>query len=428
MTILLIFVLMGMFICMGIPIAFALGITSLGFLTFVTKVPLIVIVQRLFTGVDSFTLLAVPLFIFVGILMNSTSISEKIVNLSIALVGHLKGGLSAVNIVASMFFAGISGTSMADTAAIGGLMIPAMIKKGYKADFTAAVTASSSTIGIIIPPSVPMVLYGVFVGISVTKLFITGIIPGIFIGLGLILVSSIISHREGYRSETTFSFKRLWQTFIGALPALFLPVIILGGIMGGIFTPSEAGAVAVIYVLILGFFLYRDLNLKKLYRALKDAVLLTGSVLIIIAVASLLGWVFAYAKIPQALVSPVLHITKSPIVFMWIASLILIIAGTFLHGTAMLVIVIPLFLPIVSQLGINPLHFAMVVMICWGIGQQTPPVGSALYVTCTLADVDMGELTRANIPFISVLLVILAGVIHFPQFFVYFILKLLRLM
>jgi len=428
MTILLIFVLMGMFICMGIPIAFALGITSLGFLTFVTKVPLIVIVQRLFTGVDSFTLLAVPLFIFVGILMNSTSISEKIVNLSIALVGHLKGGLSAVNIVASMFFAGISGTSMADTAAIGGLMIPAMIKKGYKADFTAAVTASSSTIGIIIPPSVPMVLYGVFVGISVTKLFITGIIPGIFIGLGLILVSSIISHREGYRSETTFSFKRLWQTFIEALPALFLPVIILGGIMGGIFTPSEAGAVAVIYVLILGFFLYRDLNLKKLYRALKDAVLLTGSVLIIIAVASLLGWVFAYAKIPQALVSPVLHITKSPIVFMWIASLILIIAGTFLHGTAMLVIVIPLFLPIVSQLGINPLHFAMVVMICWGIGQQTPPVGSALYITCTLADVDMGELTRANIPFISVLLVILAGVIHFPQFFVYFILKLLRLM
>jgi len=428
MTILLIFVLMGMFICIGIPIAFALGITSLGFLTFVTKIPLIVIVQRLFTGVDSFTLLAVPLFIFVGVLMNSTSISEKIVNLSIALVGHLKGGFSAVNIVASMFFAGISGTSMADTAAIGGLMIPAMIKKGYKADFTAAVTASSSTIGIIIPPSVPMVLYGVFVGISVTKLFITGIIPGIFIGLGLILVSSIISHREGYRSETTFSFKKLWQTFIEALPALFLPVIILGGIMGGIFTPSEAGAVAVIYVLILGFFLYRDLNLKKLYRALKDAVLLTGSVLIIIAVASLLGWVFAYAKIPQALVSPVLHITKSPIVFMWITSLILIITGTFLHGTAMLVIIIPLFLPIVSQLGINPLHFAMVVMICWGIGQQTPPVGSALYITCTLANVDMGELTRANIPFISVLLVILAGVIHFPQFFVYFMLKLLRLM
>lgn len=428
MTILLIFVLMGMFICMGIPIAFALGITSLGFLTFVTKVPLIVIVQRLFTGVDSFTLLAVPLFIFVGVLMNSTSISEKIVNLSIALVGHLKGGLSAVNIVASMFFAGISGTAMADTAAIGGLMIPAMIKKGYKADFTAAVTASSSTIGIIIPPSVPMVLYGVFVGISVTKLFIAGIIPGIFIGLGLILVSSIISHREGYGSETTFSFKRLWQTFIEALPALFLPVIILGGIMSGVFTPSEAGSVAVVYILILGFFLYRDLNLKKVYRALKDAVLLTGSVLIIIAVASLLGWIFAYAKIPQTLVSPVLHITKSPIVFMWIASFILIIAGTFLHGTAMLVIIVPLFLPIVSQLGIDPLHFAMVVMICWGIGQQTPPVGSALYITCTLADVDMGELTRANIPFMSILLVILAGVIHLPQFFVFFMLKLFRLM
>ena len=428
MIILLIFGLMGVFICIGIPIAFALGITSLGFLTFATKVPLIIVVQRLYTGVDSFVLLAVPLFIFVGVLMNSTRISEKIVNFSIALVGHLKGGLAVVNIIASMFFAGVSGTSMADTAAIGGIMIPVMKEKGYAADFTAAVTASSSTIGIIIPPSVPMILYGVFVGISVTKLFIAGIIPGIFIGLGLILVASIISHREGYGSENTFSFKRVWKTFIEAIPALILPVIILGGIMGGIFTPSEAGAVAVIYVLILGFFLYRDLSLKKLYRALKEAALLTGSVMIIISVASLLGWIFAYAKIPQMLVAPLLHTTESPIVFMWIASLILIIAGTFLHGTAMLVIIVPLFLPIVDKLGINPFHFAMVVMICWGIGQQTPPVGSALYITCTLADVDMGELTRANIPFMSVLLVILAGVIHFPQFFVYFIPKLIGFM
>jgi len=316
--------------------------------------------------------------------------------------------------VTSMFFAGVSGTSMADTAAVGGVLIPAMIDKGYKRDFTGAVTAASSTIGIIIPPSVPMILYGVFVGLSVPTLFIAGLVPGILIGLFMSLLAYGISVREGYGADTAFSWKNLFKTFYESLPALVLPLIILGGIMGGVFTTTEAAGAAAVYIILYGFFT-REFTLKKIYATAKETALLSGQVMIVIAVANLLGWVFAYAKIPQLLVNPFLNLTTNPYVFLWVVSGILIIAGTFLHGTAMLVIVIPLFLPIVAKLGIHPIHFAMVVIMCWGIGQQTPPVASALYITCSIAQIDMWSLTKANIPFIGTLIAVLALVIHLPD-------------
>lgn len=405
---------MALFIALNLPVAFALGVTSLVFLKIATDVPLIVVVQRLFLGVDSFTLLGVPLFIFVGVLMNYTNLSQKIMDFCMALVGHLKGGLAMVNVVTSMFFAGVSGTSMADTAAVGGVLIPAMIDRGYKRGFTGAVTAASSTIGIIIPPSVPMILYGVFVGLSVPTLFISGLIPGVLIGIAMCVVAFIISFQEGYGADTAFSWIRLWQTFVASIPALILPLIILGGIMGGVFTSTEAAGVASAYVVLYGL-LTKEFTLLKVFQAAKETALLSGQVMIIIAVANLLGWVFAYVKIPQLLVGPFLTITTNPTVFLWVISLILIVAGTFLHGTAMLVIIIPLFLPIVAKLGIHPFHFALVVMMCWGIGQQTPPVGSALYITCTLAKIDMWTLTKSNIPFIGSLIFVLALVIHFPD-------------
>ncbi len=427
MLVVLVFGLMALFILINVPVAFALGITSLLFLMIATEVPLVVVVQRMYMGVDSFTLLAVPLFILTGVLMNHTRLARKIVDFSMALVGHLPGGLAVVNIVTSMFFAGVSGTAMADTAAVGGVIIPAMKAKGYKADFTGAVTASSSTIGIIIPPSVPMVLYGVFVGVSVTNLFIAGILPGVLIGVALIAIAIYISIRDRYLSESPFSLKLAVKTFFSALPALVLPLIILGGIMGGVFTPTEAAGVAVVYVLLVGIFIERDLTPAAIYRALKETALLTGTVMIIISVAGLLGWVFSYARIPQLLVSPFLALTESPAVFMWIVSALLIIAGTFLHGTALLVVLVPLFLPIVRTMGIHPLQFAMVVMMCWGIGQQTPPVGSSIYITCTLADIDMWELTKANLPFLAALVVILGLIIHAPGFTVFLIPRLLGL-
>jgi C4-dicarboxylate transporter DctM subunit len=425
--VLLIFGLMGLFIMMDVPVAFALGIASLAFLVLATKVPLVVVVQRLYLGVDSFVLLSVPLFVMAGILMNTGGLSKKIVDFSSALVGHMRGGLAAVNVVASMFFAGVSGTSMADTAAVGGVLIPAMIKRGYKRDFTAAITACSSTIGIIIPPSVPMILYGAFVGVSVGTLFIAGIIPGIAIGLGQIAVAYYISKKEGYGSESPFSWRATWVAFRLAIPVILLALIIIGGIMGGIFTPTEAAAVAVVYALFLSVIVYRDLSLPKLYGALKESALVAGSVMLVIAVANLLGWVLAYAKIPQQLVDPVLSLTSNPVVFMWLVSIVLMIAGVFMHGTAMLVVLAPLFLPLVERLGVHPLQFAMVFMMCWGIGQQTPPVASALFITCTLAEVDMWTVTKANIPFIAVLIAVLAGVIHFPEVFVYYVPRLLGL-
>jgi C4-dicarboxylate transporter DctM subunit len=427
MEVLLVFGLMAVFILLNIPVAFALGITSLFFLVFTTQVPLVVVVQRMYMGVDSFTLLAVPLFILTGVLMNHTRLARKIVDFSMALVGHLPGGLAVVNIITSMFFAGVSGTAMADTAAVGGVIIPAMKEKGYRADFTGAVTASSSTIGIIIPPSVPMVLYGVFVGISVTNLFIAGILPGVLIGVALTVIAIYISIREKYVSESAFSITVAAKTFVAALPALVLPLIILGGIMGGVFTPTEAAAVSVVYVLLVGIFVERDLTPAAIYRALKETALLTGTVMIVISVAGLLGWVFSYARIPQLLVAPFLTLTESPVVFMWIVSVLLIVAGTFLHGTALLVVLVPLFLPIVRTMGIHPLQFAMVVMMCWGIGQQTPPVGSSIYITCTLADIDMWELTKANMPFLAALVLILALIIHAPGFSVLWIPRLLGL-
>lgn len=411
----LIFALLLFFIAIGMPVVFGLGMTSLSFLwVAISNVPLTIIIQRLFTGANSFALLAVPLFIYTGVLMNYTSLSQKMFDFVAALVGHFRGGLAAVNIVSSMFFAGVSGTSMADTAAVGGVIIPAMNKRGYKPDFTAAVTASSSTIGIIIPPSVPMILYAVFVGISTTKLFIAGFVPGILIGLGLLVVSFVISIREGYGSETKFSLAVAFQKFVIAIPSLILPVIILGGILGGIFTPTEAAAVSVVYVLFLGI-VSRELSIKKIYQAAKDTTVYSGTVLMIIAVANVVAWVFAYMRIPQLLIEPVLNITQSPILFLWLVSFILIVAGTFLHGTAMLVIIIPLFLPLVETFNIPALQFAMVVIICWGIGQQTPPVGSALFITCTLAGVDMWQLTKANIPFIITMIVVLGLVIHIPM-------------
>lgn len=426
--VLLIFGLMGLFILMDVPVAFALGIASLAFLVLATKVPLVVVVQRLYLGVDSFVLLSVPLFVMAGILMNTGGLSKKIVDFSSALVGHMRGGLAAVNVVASMFFAGVSGTSMADTAAVGGVLIPTMINRGYRRDFTAAITACSSTIGIIIPPSVPMILYGAFVGVSVGTLFIAGIVPGIAIGLGQIAVAYYISKREGYGSESPFSWRATWLTFMAATPVIILALIIIGGIMGGIFTPTEAAGVAVVYALLLSALLYRDLSLGSFYGALKESALVTGSVMLVIAVANLLGWVLAYARIPQKLVDPVLSLTTSPLAFLWLVSVVLILAGVFMHGTAMLVVLAPLFLPLVSRLGIHPLQFAMVFIMCWGIGQQTPPVASALFITCSLAEVDMWTVTRANVPFIAVLVAVLAGVIHFPQAFVFFVPRLFGLM
>lgn len=410
------FIILFAVLIIGVPLAMGLAVTSLAFIVFFSDVPLVIIVQRIFAGTDSFTMMSAPLFILAALLMDGAGISEKIMNLSSVLVGRIKGSLAAVNVVSSMFFAGISGTATADTACVGGLLIPAMRKKGYPDDFTAAITAASSTIGIIIPPSTPMIYYGVLTGMSISTLFIAGIIPGILIGLVMIAVSTYISYKHNYESnDTRYTLVDKLKAIRDAWAPLGMILIILGGILGGFFTPTEAAGVAAVYAFLVGMFVTRKIKMKQVPKILIDSAVMTGSVMIIIAVADLLGWVITYADIPQTLVGPLVSsFDNNPVIFMWVVSLILIVAGTFLHGIAMLVVVVPLFFPAMTALGIDPLQFAMVVIMCWGIGQQTPPVGSALYICCQMADVDMYQITKANLPFIGVLLLILGLIIHAP--------------
>lgn len=416
MDVVVLFIILFATLLIGVPLAWSIGITALSYIAFFTDVPFMIIVQRIFAGTDSFTMMSAPLFILAAMMMDRAGISERIMRLSTVIVGRVKGGLGAVNVVSSMIFAGISGTAQADTACVGGLLIPAMRKKGYDADYAAAITAASSTIGIIIPPSTPMIYYGVMTGLSISALFIAGIIPGILIGLLMILVNTIISRRRNYESNPQrYSFKEKMQVLLYAWPPLGMILIIIGGILSGLFTPTEAAGVAAIYALIVGVFVTRKIRIKDIPDVLKSAAIMTGSVMVIIAVSDLLGWVISNARIPAQIIDPILAgFAGSPAMYLWVVSLVLIVCGTFLHGVAMLVVVVPLFLPAVGALGINPLQFAMVVIMCWGIGQQTPPVGSALYVCCQLGEVDMAQITKQNLPFMASLIAVLAMIIHFP--------------
>ena len=416
MSIAVLFIVLFATIIIGVPLALGLAFTSLVFIVLFTDVPLMIIVQRIFAGTDSFTMMSAPLFILAAMLMDGAGITDSIIRLSSALVGRIKGSLASVNVVSSMLFGGISGTATADTAAVGGMIIPAMIKKGYPKSFAAALTASSSTIGIIIPPSVPMIYYGVLTGTSIAALFIAGIIPGILIGLSQIGVSTYFSSKNNWETNSErFTLKDKVLAILKAWQPLGMIAIILGGILAGIFTPTEAAGVAAIYALIIGLFVTRNIKLKNIPDILVKSAVMTGSVMIIIAVADLLGWVITNARIPVYLVKPLLDSFQgSPAAFMWMVSVILVITGTFLHGIAMLVVVVPLFFPAMQALAIDPIQFAMVVIMCWGIGQQTPPVGSALYICCQLADVDMYEISKANVPFLLCLILILALIIHFP--------------
>ncbi len=410
------FVVLFGVILIGVPLAMGLCVTSMMFIVFFTDVPLMIMVQRITTSLDGFTMMSAPLFVLAALLMDKAGIGDSIMRLATALVGKLKGSLAAVNVVTSMLFAGISGTASADTAFVGGMMIPSMIKKGYDADFSAAITAASSTIGILIPPSIPMILYGVMANLSISELFIAGFIPGILVGTFMIIATTIISYKRDYEvNPETFTFKERLHAIIGGWPIIGMMFIIIGGILAGIFTPTEAAATVVLYALLIGFFYTKTLKLKDLPEIMVKTSIMSGATMIIIGVADLLGWVITNAKISSYLIGPLVDSFQgSPALFMWLVVVILVVAGTFLHGVAMLVVIVPLLLPTAGVLGIHPLQFAMVVIMSWGIGQQTPPVGSALFMCCKLADVSVWEITKENIYFIGCILVVCALVIHVP--------------
>ena len=396
-----------------LPIAFSLLVAAITYIL-LEHLPKEMIVQQIYGGINSYTLMALPLFVTVGTLMERGNISERLITFAASLVGHIRGGLAMVVVVNNMFMGGVSGSAVADCAATGTVMIPQMIRRGYSRGFAAALNSSASSIGIIIPPSIDMVIFGVFTGASVGTLFVAGFVPGILVGLVMMVVVYFMSGKYRFPIEGRFVITRVFSAFKQAVLALFLPIIILGGLMGGIFTPTEAGAVAVAYGLFLSL-VYRSLSWKDLYRVLVDSAVMSSIVMILVGTSTVLGWVLAYVKVPQTIARATLSISTSPTVILLLITALLLVLGMFLHGAAMLVLVIPVMLPVILLLKINLIHFGILCVFGVGIGQQTPPVGSTLFVASAIAKTSIVEVTKHNIPFILCLLGVMLLILFVPD-------------
>jgi len=408
----------------GTPIAFSLGIASSIALLVKSDLPLLILFQRMFTGTDSFPLMAIPFFMLAGELMNTGGISKRLVKFAESLVGHIAGGLGMVSVIGAMFFAGISGAAAADTAAIGSISIPAMIRGGYKKNIAASIQAAGGSIGVIIPPSIPMVLFGVISGVSIGKLFLGGFVPGIIIGLGFMLLSYIIAKKAGYKTLERSSIKNVFTSFKDALWALIMPFIIIGGILAGIFTPTEASVVAVIYGLIAGLYIYKELQWKDIPEILVSSAITTSTIMFLIATATGFAWILTSEQIPQQISTQLLNLTTNPISLYFLMMVILLIMGTFVETSAALIVMVPIFFPIAQQIGLDPVHFGVMFVIALATGMLTPPLGICLFISCNIAKIQMSDIIKAIGPFVimmislMVLLILFPGIVTFiPDFF-----------
>jgi len=399
---------------MNVPIAFSLFISSTLALIY-GGIPLVAVVQRAVTATDSFVLLAIPFFMFAGNLMGAGGISNRLIQLADASVGWIKGGLAHVNVLTSMMFAGITGSAVADTSSEGTIIIPAMKKAGYDADFSVGVTCCSSVIGVIIPPSIPFVLYGVVTGVSIGKLFLGGFIPGILVGLSQMAISYYLAKKHNYGTITKFSFRNLYKNFISSFFAIIMPLVIVGGISFGIVTPTEAAILATVYALILGFFVYKELNLEMMPKLLLDSVKMTAIVMFMIAGAYMYGWVITNDQIPQKIVQLVSSFTSSPQVVLIMLVVVYLITGMFLDLGAAIILLCPIFFPLTQAMGIDPLFFGIVTVISLAIGLVTPPVGACLFIACKIGDVPLMAGAKASLPFILAIVGLLILFILFPQ-------------
>ena len=391
---------------MGIPLALVMGITGIVVLI-AMGVPLEVVAQRMFTGIDSFPLMAVPFFILAGDLMNRGGTTVRIIGFANSLVGHIRGGLAHACVVANMIFAGISGSSVADASAIGSIMIPSMEKSGYDLDFSAALNSVAATIGPIIPPSIIMVIYGVSVNVSVGGLFAAGFVPGILMGLALMIVVTRVAKKKNYPTSEGFSGKRVAAEFRSSVWALMAPIIILGGILGGVFTPTEAAAVAVIYSFFVGKFIFREIAWKDVPHILFQSGITTGAILLIISLANVFAWVIAANQIPVKLSALFLSATSNPYVFLLIVNILLLIVGMFMETGAAIILLAPILAPIAAKLGINPLHFGFMMVLNLAIGMATPPVGVCLFVSCGITGLSLEKVSAAAMRFVIALLGVL---------------------
>lgn len=416
--------LIGVFallLILGVPVAISIGMASIAAAFTMADPPLSLIAQRFGNGVNSFPLLAIPFFILAGSLMNTGGIARRLIDFASCLVGFVRGGLAMVNIVASKFFGGISGSSVADSVAIGSALIPAMKKRGYDGSFAAAVTAASSTIGIIIPPSIPIIIYGVMAGQSIGQLFLAGAIPGILIGVSLMVVTYLMAlkYPEQFPKEELPSIKGIWTSFKSAFLALFMPIIVLGGIIGGVFTATEAAVIAVFYSLIVGVFVYKEIKFKHMKSILLDTITGTAAVMLLVATASLFGWIVSYEQIPLIIGDWIQNVSTNPIVILLIINVVLLITGLFLDLTAALIILTPVLLPIATSVGMDPVHFGIMMIVNLAIGLVTPPVGICLFAVTNIAKETIGRISKAVVPFLLAMIVILMLVTYVPQISMY---------
>ncbi|GAK03931.1 TRAP-type C4-dicarboxylate transport system, large permease component [Geomicrobium sp. JCM 19037] len=410
----LVIVLFLLLIALGIPIAFSLGISSLIYLL-VAGVPLTVIPQTMFAGIDSFVMLAIPAFILAGNLMNAGGITNRIIDFANAVVGRIRGGLALTNVASSLGFAGISGTALSDTASIGSVMIPAMKKQGYGSGFSAAVTSISSTVGPMLPPSLPMIIIGTLASISIGDLFLAGAIPGILLAIGFLIVTYIISVKRQYPKGEKQSLSTIGKTFLGAFWALLMVVIILWGILGGYFTPTEAAVVCVIYAFLVGKFVYRELNLKLVPSIIKNTLISTASILLLVGFANTFGWILVSEGVPLVIADGILSITENPIFVILLIILLLLVLGMFMETIAALVILFPVLLPVATSIGMDPIHFGVVMVLALMIGLSTPPVGVCLFVASSFAKVPITVTVRELLPFFAVAILVLLIVAYVPQ-------------
>ena len=398
----------------GVPVAVVLGSASALWVYLGSTTPDLVLVHRMVNGVDSFPLLAIPFFILAGNLMNATGVTKRIFNFAMALMGWLRGGLGHVNVLGSVIFAGMSGAAVADAGGIGTIEIRAMRDHGYDDDFAIGITAASATIGPIIPPSLPMVVYGYMASVSVGQLFAAGLVPGLLMAAALMVMVAVISHRRGYHRDTRFSLERLGRAFLAALLPLMTPVIIIGGMMSGTFTPTEAAVAASAYALVLGLVVYRTLDSRGLLRVSMETIETTAVIMLIVAAASIFAWILTSNRVEQGLAAAILGVTDNKYLLLFLVNVLFLVVGCFLETVAAITILVPVLMPIMQNVGVDPVHFGLIMVFNLMIGLVTPPVGMVLYVLARVSRVSFEFAVKAAWPFLLPLVVTLFLVTYLP--------------
>jgi tripartite ATP-independent transporter DctM subunit len=414
MFLILMFLALVVMICVHVPIAIALAIAGvMGILFHDGPSALVNVGLDMYSGATKFSLIAIPMFVLAGAIMNATGITRRLIAFISAMIGFVRGGLAMVNIGVSLFFAEISGSAVADVAALGSIMIPEMKKRGYSGALSAAITSSSASLAIIIPPSIPMILYAVSAGTSVEELFVAGFVPGLLGAAGLMSVAYMMARRYNLPVEEAFNLRQLRSTFIEAAPTFLLPIIILGGIFGGLVTATEAAGLAVLTAIGVGIY-YREVDLSELKNAMLDGGIQTAVVMLLVASSVLMGNYLTTARVPQQLAVWMLELTHNKYIILLILNIFFLVIGFFLHSAAAIILVVPIVIPLIQAAGIDPVHFGLVVTLNLAIGQQTPPVASVLITACAIAKTSIWEVTKVNIYFIAVLLTVLLMCTYIP--------------